>query len=637
MHTTPAVPYITTEWVSATKTRNYVLGDPLIDWLNRFGASKGFIPDEKSPGYDPRLDFGKYIMSQGIAFEARIMEQLREKFKPGSELIEIKSISYSTRMKETLAAIQSKTPIIAQGMVFETNLKFHGLPDLLVRGDYLNRLVEMPLPKDVQIHPHLHYVVDIKFSTLHFRADFTHLLNQGSVKAYKAQLYVYTCAIAHMTGTFTGKAFLLGRGWDVTKKGTIYTSPSPFSKLGVVDFAEVDRDSAEATLQAIQWWRILGTHGASWTVLPIPSVPELYPNMSSDQDGGWSSAKKMIASSLKEITLLWQCGQTTREHAHAQAVRTWDDPECSAESLGIQGPKMAPMVDRIIGVNRGQVGRKSGVYPDRIKSTMYAWRERARHEFFIDFESVTSIHSLEDNSMNMIYLVGVGRTEDEKWNFRHFVADGLTLDQEARIVREFLTYLGDAVSPLIECPGCKTKIDGMSGSSHLDCACCWRCCPVAGWYDGNAQCSCEDVGSSSPEPIKLYHYSSAEATFLGKALERIKFTNSGADVRLAAVRDRLQLCDLFKLIKEEPVIIRGALDFSLKSLVGALHSQGKITVSYAEGGVQNGTQSLLAAIVAQGQRDVPFQEHELMKSVIIYNSKDCLALQEILEYLRKNH
>ena len=39
------IPFVQNEWVSATKTRNFLTDDPLLDWLNIHGLSKGFRKD----------------------------------------------------------------------------------------------------------------------------------------------------------------------------------------------------------------------------------------------------------------------------------------------------------------------------------------------------------------------------------------------------------------------------------------------------------------------------------------------------------------------------------------------------------------------------------------------------------------
>src|SRR5271169_3198501 len=85
----PQIPQITNEWVAASETRNYVLDDPLIDWLNMWGEKKGFKPDKKYPDYDENLDFSQFIMKQGVKFEAMIMQKLQAKF--GTELVTVSS------------------------------------------------------------------------------------------------------------------------------------------------------------------------------------------------------------------------------------------------------------------------------------------------------------------------------------------------------------------------------------------------------------------------------------------------------------------------------------------------------------------------------------------------------------------
>ncbi len=38
-----------TDWVAITSTRNWVINDPILDWLDLYGASKGFKLDTEDP------------------------------------------------------------------------------------------------------------------------------------------------------------------------------------------------------------------------------------------------------------------------------------------------------------------------------------------------------------------------------------------------------------------------------------------------------------------------------------------------------------------------------------------------------------------------------------------------------------
>lgn len=60
-------------WVSASKTRSWCLGDPLLDWLNLYGVEKGY---EQDPEPDPRTDFQEFVFRKGREFEAAVIAHL---------------------------------------------------------------------------------------------------------------------------------------------------------------------------------------------------------------------------------------------------------------------------------------------------------------------------------------------------------------------------------------------------------------------------------------------------------------------------------------------------------------------------------------------------------------------------------
>ena len=57
------------DWVSATSTRNFLLDDTLVDWLELYGHNHGFTPDSELPGYNARTDFREFLFRKAKEFE----------------------------------------------------------------------------------------------------------------------------------------------------------------------------------------------------------------------------------------------------------------------------------------------------------------------------------------------------------------------------------------------------------------------------------------------------------------------------------------------------------------------------------------------------------------------------------------
>jgi hypothetical protein len=89
--------------------------------------------------------------------------------------------------------------------------------------------------------------------------------------------------------------------------------------------------------------------------------------------------------------------------------------------------------------------------------------------------------------------------------------------------------------------------------------------------------------------IKVWHYSNAEVVLLNGVLQRLRKEHDGFvrrlrgdhlcpdDVhrqRLVAFADRIIWCDMIMLLKDERFLIRGMLNYGLKSVIRAAHKQG---------------------------------------------------------------
>ena len=201
---------------------------------------------------------------------------------------------------------------------------------------------------------------------------------------------------------------------------------------------------ALAVSQATEWVRSVRTNGAKWSVLPNPSAAELRPNMGNDEDSPWSQSKKQIAEQLEELTLLWQVGADKRRDANNLGIYRWRDPNCTAASVGVTGPKMRPTLQAILSINQTAVG--PAVAPPRVQAAEQVWRKESALEFYVDFETVSDLN--DDFSLipkrggqPMIFMVGCGHMENGAWQFRCFTTDALTETSEAAVIDAWIDHM----------------------------------------------------------------------------------------------------------------------------------------------------------------------------------------------------
>jgi hypothetical protein len=584
------------DWVPAARTHNWVLGDPLLDWLYAHGAERGLARDDKRPGYDPRTDFQRFVREKGIAFEAGVL-RLLERRVPVHVVARAQGDGRSLeKARETLEALRQGVPVVAQAVLRNPASRTFGVADLLVRSDVLvTWFPELLSSEDATVgapglgHARFHYrAIDIKFHTFELAAD-GHVTGSADQLPYAVEVWIYADALARLQGYAPPAAYLLGRTWqrgDERGDGCL-------DRLARVDvdrwLANREMSLADLASHACAWIRRLRAEGHEWHVFPEPSVSELYPHARNHEDAPWHTAKREIAERLGELTLLPAMNPERRVLTHAAGYRRWTDPGVSAAALGVTSAAYASRIDAILEANRQAAPT---VIPRRITRADPMWREIKPVEFFVDFETVSN---LDDDFVRLpvvggepqIVQVGCGHLDSAGcWRFAQLTADVLDVGEERRIVDAWIGHMGDV-------------------------------CQAAGVTLADA---------------RIYHWSPAEPVNLESAYNAARTRHPDADWPAEIPWfDVLQ-----RIIRAEPVAVTEAFNFGLKAIAKAMYDAGFIQTTWKDGptdglGAMIATWSAAREAVARG---LPLSQHELMVEVGHYNEVDCRVIAEILEWLR---
>ncbi len=615
------------DWVSASGVRTWCSGQTLLDWLDLFGDANGFVRDELLPGYDERFDFGRSLMRLGLLFEEHVVSYL-ERRVPVTRIAGEGARSLEAA-QATATALQRGDPAIARGVLRDPQARTYGRVDLLVRSDVLAAEWPEALAGDPEPLPWAecaaahHRVVEIKYSTLH-------LLKDGALaashRADMLQAWSYNRALARIQGFEPPAAYILGRGWQRDGKPVVPSGGSgvpsgrsgvpsgrswvPSGRSGVPSGRSSERgDSAwdrlgrvpaDRTIRGIPladelaayaaWTRRLRAHGADWRVLPSPSVDELWPDMGADGDAPWHEAKRRIAGELADLTLLWQVGTIARARAHAVGITRWDDARLGPELLGVPVPYRATLA-AMLDVNRATGG--AAVRPARIAAVGDGWRTPAACEAYVDFETVPNLRDdfagfPKQGGQSLIFQIGCGLMVDGSWWMAQFTARALTVAAEAEMLDRWLAHL--------------RALAAGAGVALAD--------------------------------VRLFHWSAAETSMLVTAYDSARRRHPEREWPDLGWFDLLE-----RVVRAEPVVVRGALGFGLKKVGKAMHALGLIETDWIDG-VADGTGAMAGAWSTADEAEgtgAPLEDVDAMREVARYNEIDCRVMAEVLAHLRREH
>ena len=590
---------VITNWISATKTRNYMLNDTLVDWLelhynSNQSTNLAQLLDSKTPvsykdnKFSKVDNFTKFIIDKGVEFEEELVKFINNtKLK----VVYVSNTINDDNILKTIELMKKGIPIIHSAPVRNYINKTQGIIDLLVRSDYLYKLIdvcpltdeEIKIPSPNLNKPYHYVVIDIKFTTLPLRSDGKHLLNSGNFPAYKSQCLIYNQAVGQIQGYTSQYAFILGRRWTYTKKIQTYNNISCLNRLGTIDYKNVDNIYIINTKKALQWITDNKQNGHLWSVNP-PTRKELYPNMSHDS-GKWQKEKEEISNNIKEISSIWYCSYKHRNIALDKGINNWGNPKCTSFNLGIHG-KRSSTIDAILNINRQTLDK---IRPKKMGNTL-DWKKNG-NEMFVDFETLSDIFcSFKDlpyqHHTNMIFMIGVyyKNTNTKQLEYKNFICTKNTPEEEYRIMNEFNTFVKLYKNPKL-------------------------------WY-WHAENSFWKKAENN-----LY-----ERSILNKDTEKTK------NIEKWVVKNWTDMCVLFKT---EQIVIKDCFNYGLKSISGNMKKHNLINTEM-NSICNSGMSAMISAYNCYQTSDVPINS-SIMKDIEKYNNFDCQVLYDIITYLRLNH
>jgi len=554
-------------WLEAEHTRNWLLGDPLLDWLDRFGAERGLLRDDAYPDYDRDLDFELFVQERANAFREDVLRRLGAHVT----LTRIVEEGDDARAHETHANMQRGAELIARPVLRNARRGVCARPDLLVRADVVSSLFPSasfghavrPLAAS---YGRAHYLpILVEWRRLH-------LDREGRFPALQSNLpqvveaWLACDALGEYPQRVVPDALVIGR-----------TQVDADPRVARVSF---DRDGEQSIPSAAEaglaWLARLHANGREWSPLPLPSVPELYPHARNRRDAPWRRAKKQLAHELKELTLLPGMTPERRWTAHAVGIREWVDPRASALSFGLPASKAAERLDAALTANRDSV---AAIVPLQLDSDA-DWRTPSRAEFFVDFETAHD----EDSAARRIVMIGCGYLDEDGWRFGQWIAESPDEEHEREIL------------------GCWIE--------HMRSVCERRVCALT--------------------DARLVHWSHAE-----RSAFRAVFDAARARHAANSWPETLPWFDLLEQVfRAAPIGVKGAFDYSLKSIAKAMHAAGLIETRWDDDSLDG--LAAMVGIMRAAQRPEPLPTSALVQRIARYNETDCRVVAEILRWLRAN-
>ena len=562
---------------SATKFRNYFMGDPILDYLNLYGEKYGFQKDDKCEN-----SYMEHIMQRGQEFEKYIMERMIPKFDKMTFVNignEYPGGFNQAGVHETIKHMRCGTDVIYQGFLDDKELGIHGIPDLLIRADKMSELFggfypefegvkDFPHRGGKMIFPHLYVVVDIKMSTIDFLKS-GKISNNKLMMVYSAQLFVYNKILENLmfeqteieTPFFQPNVFLLSPRLKIADK-LILDGKETLAKINL----NRDVNIAFEMRKALNWLKEMHANGESWNLL-LPMRDELRPNMKNKEDYPWHNVKSILA---KQQSTYSDCPG----FSHEDSISILHNKRTIEEHVSeIKNPKKRRFMEVMNDVRTDDDADDAEMLMIQTHPVISCSSEKMN--VYVDFEFISgSEFTFEPNYRTHLYLIGMGYELNGKFKYEHFMVNSINDVEEKRIIKHWIFRMRMI---------------------------------------------------SQNRELQLIHWSNAEPGHFAALKNTLQ------------IRGTFNWQDLKKMFDNCPGFLKdhcGILkNMKLKTVAKAMKSRGHIESDWDDE-MTSGMEANMVIIRGVQQKLPKFTDFTGINCLIYYNMIDCATLYEIVKYVR---
>jgi len=398
--------------------KNYILKDPICDWfeIQKYRGNNTYIKDKPS-------FYKNFILRESQKYKNNLFQKIKE-------LSDLSYIPNETNMNETKGKILDNFPLILQGKLLDKNNIYVNC-DIIIHYHLFRKL--FPLINNIPFHllcrKDDYLLINVSYSTLHFKMDLKDVSNDDTILYKKCSLYAFRDALHDIVGQ-RFHSFLLGKEY--------YYKKTLLPKKEFICHISFDKNIIDTFYSALKWINTIKEEDNLMSISPKPSHFELFPNMNY-RDSDWEVEKMKVANEIKEITLVWNISYDERCNFLDKGIYCWDDPKLLKE---LKNTKKKHIQERMIHMNQQN---DVLIYPRKnVSHSFFSILDKTEYDIYFDVESFLSIDEKQNLFTNYTSIkepiLGIlGLIHQDR--FFDFTIYKFSLDDEEKIVKAFVDRL----------------------------------------------------------------------------------------------------------------------------------------------------------------------------------------------------